>query len=161
MNDPCASSSATEQQLSRLEKERARKCAKRARESLVETENKKNEVERGILCIGHLNQRLNVYSILLLISSGRLIIGYLSQRVNVHSVLLLVSSKRLIVEVLRQKLSIYSVLLLVSSKKLIVELQNQKFNKNSIYVATVNVLPHVTVEEREQRRETDRINVTR
>ena len=41
MNDPCASSSATEQQLSRLEKERARKHAKRAHESLVETENRK------------------------------------------------------------------------------------------------------------------------
>ena len=42
MNDPCASSSAPEQQLvSRLEKERARKCAKRAHESEVERDNRK------------------------------------------------------------------------------------------------------------------------
>jgi len=39
MNDPCASSSTPEQQLvSRLEKERAPKRAKRACESVVETE---------------------------------------------------------------------------------------------------------------------------
>jgi len=52
MNDPCASSSAPEQQLvSKLEKERACKSAKRARESVVEADNRKRtNRERNSLC---------------------------------------------------------------------------------------------------------------
>jgi len=57
MSDPCtSSSSAPEQPLSRLERERARKCAKRACcESLVETNNRKR-TNREICWVGHLNQ---------------------------------------------------------------------------------------------------------
>jgi len=51
MSNPCTSSSAPEQPLSRLEKERAHKCAKRARESLVETNSRKRaNRERNSLC---------------------------------------------------------------------------------------------------------------
>jgi len=105
MNNPCASSSTLEQQPSRLERERARKCAKRARESLVETNNRKRAIKKEILCIGYLNQRLSVCSILLLVSSMRQIVGHLNQRPSIYSILLLLSSERLTVELLSQRLS--------------------------------------------------------
>ena len=126
----------SEQPLNRLEKERARKRAKRACESSVE---KEMPIENVINAIGHLNQKLSVHTVLLLVSSERLIIGLLSLIVgllslkpNVHSILLLVSSERLIIELLSRKLNVCSVLLLVSSERLIVKLLSLKLNVHSV-----------------------------
>ena len=111
-----------EQHLSRLEKakEWARRCAKRAYESSVEKIGERSTIGNKANATEPVSQKLNVYSVLLLLSSDRLIIELLSQKLNVNSVLLLISSERLIIELLNQKLNIYSVLLLVSSEKLIV-----------------------------------------
>ena len=126
------SNTSSEQPLNRLEKERARKRAKRACESVEKKTGERMPIGKVINDIGHLNQKLNVHSVLLLVSSGRLIVELQNLKPNVHSVLLLVSSGRLIVELQNLKPSVHSVLLLVSSGRLIIELQNLKPSVHSV-----------------------------
>ena len=67
-------------------------------------------------------------------------IDLLNQRLNIYGIL--VSSKRLIVGLLSQKLSVNSVLQLISSERLIIGLLNLKLNKSSDYADIENVLLH-------------------
>ena len=112
-------------------------------------------IENVINALEHLNQKLNVHSVLLLISSRRLIVELLSLKPNVHIVLLLVSSGRLIVELRSLKPNIHSVLLLI------VELQNlvHRLSSNRERIATYRA--NASLKERQQRRENDCINVAR
>ena len=120
-----------DQHLTRLEKERARKRAKRARESSVEVDRRKEKIENKVNVIELLSRRHNENSVLLLISSERLIVELSSQNLNDYSILQLVSSERLIVDLQNLKLNMLNVLLLFSSEMLIAELQNLTFNENN------------------------------
>ena len=150
----------SDQLLTRAEKEQARKCAKRARESSVERSRRKegNRLQKNVVEL--LSLRLNNYNVLLLVSRERLIVELLSQKQSVYSILLLVSSERLIVELLSQKQSVYSILLLVSSGMPVVELQEleHRLNSNQEHIATYR--ENATVEERLERQQNDRINAT-
>ena len=153
------STHSTSAQVSRADKDRARKRAKRARESQEEIDSRRKKIEMQCHLEELLNQKLNEQSVLLLINSERLIAELLSQMVNVHRVLWLISSERPIVELLSQRQSTRTDLLLVSSERLIAELQNLRIPPNRARIATYRV--NTSVGERQHQRENDRINAAR
>ena len=64
---------------------------------------------------------------------------------NMYNVLLLISSENLIVELQSLKLSEHSVFQLVNSKMLITELQNLMLNEKTVYVVIESVLLHIGI----------------